>query len=178
MPKHSMSRTKWQELMEYREGVFRRFLLLALAQGEMDFDGFEASDVYVEWYNNLKPVAGHLAPFAARGGEFVKRLAMLVALTCGRLRLQPQDVRAGIAIWEYCNAKLNEVVVPLTGTGKLLAQILKIVGNQECTPQFICRQMRNYESTQGVMKLIQSHVLSGELAEVDGKLKRIYPKGA
>lgn len=174
LPRHSMSRTKWHELLESREATFRDFQSLITQKGEMDFDGYEASDVYVEWYNNLKPIAGHLAPFAARGGEFVIRLGMLVALSRNSLLIQAEDLEAGIAIWDYCNNKLNEVVVPMSGKGKLLAQILKVVGNQEVSDQMVCRLMRNYGPTQEVQQLITSHLMTGELVRVEGKLKRSY----
>lgn len=172
LPRHSMSKQKWRELLLYREEVFEEFLRLVGWEGEMDYADYEASDTYVEWYNNLRPTAGHLAPFAARGGEFVTRLGMLMALSCGRMTLQAQDVRAGIAFWSYCNDKLNEVVVPLSGRGKLLSTILKVVGNQEVTEQFLCRQMRNYEGSMEVRRLIEGLVYSGELVRVGSKIKR------
>lgn len=176
LPRHSMSKAAWKDLTIHREEVAREFQGLVKQTGEADFDGYEAQDVYVEWYNNLKPTAGHLAPFAARGGEFVQRLAILIALSRNSLLLQPEDIKCAITIWTYCNERLNEVVVPLTGKGKLLAQILKIIGNQEMSEQAVCRLMRNYEGTQEVQRLISGLLFSGDLVKIEGHLKRGYPQ--
>jgi hypothetical protein len=177
LPRMSMGKAKLTELADFVRGVEHGFCALLLQSGEADLSGYDAADIATSWYNNLKPVTGHLAPFAARGGEFSLRLAMICALSRKSLVVRPEDIRFGITLWEYCQQKLQDVVVPLTGKGKTIAQILKVIGNDEMTDTSVGHMLRNYDSMSEIQKLINDLLRTGDLTRTqEGKLKRKFEK--
>jgi len=164
LPSLTMNKTSWQKMLAYRQSVYDRFKpLAAAAEGELTFRDFGASDVFVNWCNVYQPLTGHLAPFAARAGEFVLRLAMLFALSAGRMVLQPEDIKSGIALYEYSASHLQQVVVPFTPKGKLLAMVLQAVGTTGLSDVGIRRAMRNFVSASEADGLVSSLLASRDL---------------
>jgi hypothetical protein len=161
-------------LLAKREQVFQRFISMCAGfEGEMSFHDYSGADVYSIWYSVHQPLTGHLAPFSARAGEFVLRLSMLLALSCGRMKMTDVDVRSAIALYEYCEAKLQGVVIPFTPKGKLQNMVLKAVGTETRTPVEIRRAMRNFTTSNEADSLVQSLLASQDLIVMDdGRIKR------
>ena len=157
-----------------RAKVYQRFRQLQdVGAFEMRLDGYAASDAYTFWYNNYQPDTGYLAPFAARAGEFVLRLAMLVALSRGKGIMGAEDIAAATQLYEFSAAKLQDVVVPFTPQGKLLALVLKTVGRDTMKEADIVRGMRNFSTAPTVRVLVNSLIEDGGLVRLDdGSLRR------
>jgi hypothetical protein len=173
--KHELTKGQLVKLIEAREKVAERFCECILtANGEIEFSDYTAIDTYTQWYANHKPVNGHLAPFAARAGEFVLRLSMLIALSAKRNRITDADVKAGIAIYEYAASKLQAVVVPFTVQGKFMASILEAIGDGSLTDKEVMQAMRNFIPAIEVQKYIASLMQSGDLRRrPDGRYERV-----
>src|SRR5271157_3052341 len=91
-PESMMSRSQKRELIISREECFNSMRkIVQYSAGPIKFADFEANDKYGYWYHTQQPETGALSPFSARAGEFVLRLAMLGALSCGRTRVTTQD---------------------------------------------------------------------------------------
>lgn len=173
-PQSSLTPKQWATLRSLRERVFTDFYHCTLhTRGPVAFADYEARDEYSFWYQNYEPETGLLSPFAARAGEMILRLAILVALSAMRGVLVADDIRAAINLYEYTAQKLQEVVVPRTAQGKLLQMVLDAVGGS-ATEDAIMRAMRNSSSAQEVQKLLQSLMLSKEVRYSDGRYHRIH----
>jgi hypothetical protein len=174
-PKLEVSKTTLAKLRYEREELSHEFVHLVLNhKGEIDYGDYEAIDEYAYWYAGHKPANGHLAPFAARAGEFVQRLAMLIAISCDRHEITAVDVKAAIQLYEYCAAKLQDVVVPFTVQGKLLSMVLQSVGQEQLTEVDIMKSMRNFVGAIEVRRLIDSLLASKDLKRLpDGKFERV-----
>jgi hypothetical protein len=140
--------------------------------GKMKFKDYGALDAYTIWYSSHTPASGHLAPFAARAGEFIKRIAMLMAVSRCSNDITETDVEAAIGLYGYCEKKLQNVVVPKTVQGKLLARVLDAVGEQSLSDIEIRQAMRNYVTAQDADRFIQSLLQSRDLIYEDGRYKR------
>jgi hypothetical protein len=176
LPSMALSRTARTELARKRVFMFARFVeLLEMARGlEMEFDGFEAADTYSYWYNSHTPLTGHLAPFAARAGEFVQRMGMLLAISRGKSIITKADILAAIKLHEYSEDRLQQVVVPLSLKGKMLMHVLKALGQTPMTTGEVCRAMRNYATSQEVRQFVESLLISGDIVrDEDGRYRRL-----
>lgn len=174
LAKHELTRQQVAQLLTRRERVAEQFAAAAKMVGEVTFEDYAAVDIFNEWYANLRPINGHLAPFAARAREFVLRLAMLSAISCGRTTIGEQDVQAGIEIYEYCAARLQQVVVPFSIQGKLIAQVLQVIGDQALSPEEIYQAMRNSITAQEVQKLLIGLEMSKDIKRNgQGKIERV-----
>lgn len=160
------------ELATAREKVMYDFVrLVRITEGTIDFEDYEASDVYTEWYNTFIPESGALAPFAARAGAHVLRLSLLVAISCGRNNIGADDVRAGICLYSYATNKLAEVIVPMSPEGKKVSKIFEVIGNLAMSSTEIRRAMRNYMGSSDVDRVLGDLVRDRELI-FDDKLYR------
>lgn len=165
-PKRVYSAAKLRELELRREKAqldFQRIVRCYRGMGSMDFADYTASDVYGYWYQTFTPETGNLAPFAARAGVHVMRLALLSAISCQQADIREEDVAAAIKLYDYAHLKLQEVVVPMSPQGKLLGKVLEAVGDGSVSQMLIRRAMRNYCSSMDADKLLQSLVDSGDL---------------
>lgn len=162
------------ELATAREKVFYDFVrLVRINEGTVDFEDYEASDEYTSWYNTFVPESGALAPFAARAGAHVLRLALLVAISCSRSSIGADDVRAAICLYGYANSRLAEVVVPLSPEGKKVTKVMEAIGNLSMSGTAIRRAMRNYMGSADVDRMLGDLVRDSELIyEADTKLYR------
>jgi hypothetical protein len=173
LPAKALSRTARGRLEAERARAFGDFGDLAGARrGPIDLD-YEATDLYSNWYDSKRPVNNHLAPFAARAGEFVLRLSMLLAVSCRRGVITAEDVRAGIELYTLSERGLQQVVVPLSPQGKLLAKVLEAVG-PGASHVAVRRAMRSYCGSQDVDRMIADLLASKDVIQTpDGKLVRI-----
>lgn len=171
LPGRSLGKAQRAALDSRRLDAFAEFRrILNTHRGRIDFRDYGASDVYGMWYTAHTPANGHLAPFAARAGEMVLRMSVLLALSCGRATILAEDVRAATSLYSYFETKLQSVVVPFTPQGKLIARVLEAVGPTGSTDIQIRRAMRNFCASQETDRIVAGLLLSNDL--------RRNPKGS
>jgi len=173
-PRRHMNDKQRSELATQREKVIYDFIrLIRINEGLIDFEDYDASDTYTEWYNTFLPDSGALAPFAARAGAHVLRLSLLTAISCGRQSITADDVRCATCLYDYATKRLAEVVIPLSPEGKKVTRLLEVIGNMALSGTEIRRAMRNHMGSADVDRLIGDLVRDGELIfESDTKLYR------
>jgi len=174
-PESLLTPKQWAELEVQRQKVFNEFrYLVEQYKGRIPYADYSASDAYTLWYMTHLPETGILSPFAARAGEFVTRMSMLLALSRGHTAMQADDIRAAVKLYKYATAKLQEVIVPFTPVGKLIASVLSVVGSgRAMTDVQIKRAMRNSSTAQEVDKILASLIESRDLVRLDdGRYQR------
>ena len=174
-PADVMTPTQRARLLKRRSECVQEFqsLVEAVQPSTMKFKDYTVQDVYSVWYHTHVPMSGFLAPFAARAGTFILRLAMLIALSCKRMQIQKQDMRAAITMYEYMASKLLNVVVPFTVKGKLMQKIVEAVGAQGISKRGLYRSMKNFITVNEVNSLVDSLKQAGELTETEvGRIVR------
>lgn len=172
-PRRMMTDEQRSQLVTEREKVVYDFnRLIRINEGLIDFEDYEASDAYAEWYNTYVPESGSLAPFAARAGAHVLRLALLMAISCNRQSINGDDVRAAICLYSYANAKLAEVVVPLSPEGKKVTKVMEAIGNLALSGTEIRRAMRNYMGSADVDRMLGDLVRDKELVFEDNLFRK------
>lgn len=172
-PARVLNRKQTEQLEVKKSALYDEFYrCLHAHSGEIDYDGFEAQDVYTTWYATYTAPTGHLAPFAARAGEMVLRLAVLMALSCQHTAIKAEDMRAAIALYEYIANKLQAVVVPFSASGKMLAQVLQLIGPQGMKEEDIYKNMRNVARADEIERILHSLMRSKDIVLVEGKFIR------
>lgn len=173
-PKRVLSPKRRTEIERQRVLACNKFAyLVGMHTGLVDFEDYAASDVYALWYQTQMPETGHLSPFSARAGVHVIRMAMLLAISCGRTSILASDLRCAINMYEYTAKKLQEVVVPMSPQGKLINKVLEAIGDDSVSDVQVRRAMRNYCSASDTDKMIASLISSRDVAVIDGKIKRV-----
>jgi hypothetical protein len=163
-PRRYLNDKQRAELATERERAIYDFVkLVRITEGLIDFEDYEASDCYSEWYSTFLPESGALAPFAARAGAHVLRLSLLVAISRSRDRIDADDVRAGICLYTYATNKLAEVVIPLSPEGKKVTKIMEVLGNMSLSATEIRRAMRNYMGSADVDRVLGDLVRDKEI---------------
>jgi hypothetical protein len=171
-PRRHMSDAQFRELQIERERVGYNFVrLLKTSDGIYDFEDYAASDIYSYWYQTYMPESGALAPFSARAGAHVLRLALLVAISRNADSISANDVEAGITLFRYTSDKLSEIIVPMTPEGKKINKLLEAIGALELDGASIRRTMRNHCSASDVDRMLADLTRDGELV-YDGKKYR------
>jgi len=172
--KSMLSKSGWERIHNERMECHRIFSrIVGQFEGRIQYFDFGASDAYGYWYNTQQPLTGHLAPFSARAGEFVLRLAMLLALSCERDAIEDTDVLSAIELYNLATAKLQSVVVPFSNSGRLVSQVLSCMSDQPRTEVFIRRAMRNVALSQDIDRVLNSLLMSQDIQRLpDGKLIR------
>lgn len=173
-PRRMMTEKQREALEVQRVEVqlgFRR--LLDSQHGLIDFEDYEASDQYAYWYNTFLPDSGALAPFAARAGAHVLRLALLCAISCRRNSITAADVRAGICLHGYAQKKLSEVIIPMSPAGKNLNRLLDLLGDARMSDIELRRAMRNHCGATDTDRMIQDLIKSREVVLEEGKFRRV-----
>lgn len=156
-------------LSRKREQVLSKFKDAASLQGQFRMDSWGAKDVFVPWKTIYKPPAEVADTFASRKDEFVLRLAINLAASCGKMIIDEDHMRAAVGIYEYCMHSLAKVIVPFTIIGKAQAQILHIAGESGATDKEICRALANSYPAQDVLKWINSLEFSEKLVKKEGR---------
>jgi hypothetical protein len=111
---------------------------------------------------------GHMAPFAARAPQHIKRLAMLIAISSWRDSITEADLKSAITIYSYTEQRLQEVIVPSNQIGKILAAVLDAVPPQGATEKQVARACKNLMTPQDAAKHLQGLFMSGDLKYIDG----------
>lgn len=171
-PQKALTSQQRVRLAAKRELVYDEFFRCTRLEGECDYRDYEAMDAYTVWYSTYTPDTGHLAPFAARAGEMILRMAILLAVSCGTRKISAEHLESAIALYEYTASKLQGVVVPMTLDGKMLAQVMQAIG-PGAAEQDVCRAMRNIATSQTTQKLLQSLLMSKDLVLTNGKYHRV-----
>lgn len=172
-PELAMTTKQWVELERLRAQVFNEFYeCLHTTTGNVPFKDYGALDAYSTWYTAHDAVTGHLAPFAARAGEFVLRLSMLLAISRHNPTISAEDIQAAIELHGYCENKLQQVVVPFTQAGKMQNMVLQAVGDGGATDVQIKQAMRNFCTSQDTEKMLQSLLIQKEIKQVGNKYVR------
>lgn len=173
-PETALTKAQQKRLDVLRHTVEESFLhSIAAAGGQLKFRDYGVHDEYSYWYMNHKPVSGTLAPFAARAHEFVKRMAMLFAVSAFRDAIYSEDLAAAISLYAYAESKLQSVVVPYTATGKIMKQILGVIGISEMTEKEILQAMLNTAGSHEVLKYLGGLQMAGVIELRDGRYRRI-----
>jgi energy-coupling factor transporter ATP-binding protein EcfA2 len=174
-----LSKTQWADVEKQRHECLGLFCNAVLNfKGEITYHNPLARDAYSIWYQTQTPMTGALSPFSARAGEFVLRLAMILAISCDRFSITEEDIDSGIRLYDYATAKLQEVVVPFSPQGRLLAKVYEAVGNSPMPDWAIKRALRNYASSQDVERMLQSLLMSKDIILSDGKYIRTRRRDA
>lgn len=140
--------------------------------GPIPLESYDVADTFAYWYMNQKPEIGYLAPFVERSREIVLRLSTLLALSCGRSVIKNEDVSSAIALYHAATIRLKTVVVPMSVDGKLLLAVLRTLGRGSMTREELYSAMSSIATDKRIDLLVDSHLRSGALTLVDGKLKR------
>ena len=169
-PSMSISLSAQRETALRRERVWEGFLeVVGFHQGAVRFADYATADFWAKWYNQHNPGSGLLAPFAARAPEFVKRLAMLTALSSKRDAITESDLHAAITMYSYAEQKLQEVVVPTTQIGKILTSVLDCIPPQGATAMEVKQMMRTQATSQDVIKYLDSLLQSWDIVLHEGR---------
>lgn len=173
LPKRMLKPAKQRALEIERDRIARDFAFAVSANsGPITFADYAAEDAYSAWYQSYMPETGALAPFAARAGEYVLRMSMILAASANRGAMEAGDVECAIKLHAYSVQKLQQVVVPMSPQGKLIAKVLEIIGSDELSDVQVKRGMRNYCSSQDTIKILESLMQSRDISYVDGKYRR------
>ncbi len=163
-PDTALTKRQKLDIDNARAGVYQEFFhCVETARGNIGFRDFGVSDLYELWYLERKAASGQLAPFAARAPEFVKRLAMLLAVSAHRESIYEGDILAAIRLYQHCEAKLQDVVVPYTPQGRLIKMILDTIGRETLSQTQVIRAMQNTVGAQEVQKHLQGLQLAGSI---------------
>ena len=173
-PRRMMTERQRENLNVERIRVQLEFArLLKVPEGLIDFKDYEASDQYSYWYNTFLPDSGALAPFAARAGAHVLRLALLCAVSRRQSAISAEDIRAGICLHAYAQKKLAEVIIPMSPAGKNLNRLLDLLGDARMSDIELRRAMRNHCGASDTDRMISDLVKSREVVLDDGKFRRV-----
>jgi hypothetical protein len=172
-PRKHMSEKQRSALDQHRTVMQYEFhRLMRMSEGPVDFEDYDASDTYEYWYQTYQPDTGALAPFAARAGAHILRMALLLAVSCGRDSIRVDDVLCAIQLYMYTATKLQEVIVPMSPQGKLLMKVLDIIGEQGMSDVQIRRAMRNHCGADDTDRIINNLLKSKEIRIADGIFHR------
>lgn len=174
LPEQSIDRATKLRLDRMRKACFDEFMSLLLnAPGACSFGDYGVADIYTYWYSTRKPISGHLEPFSQRAGEYVLRLSLLLALSCGRSAIIEDDIHAAIKLYEYTEQSIQRVVVPMTPKGKLLQKVMELVSAQPVSQTTIRRAMRNYVTSREADEFVESLIASKEIMRLAGDNKLV-----
>lgn len=152
-------------VQDIREGAIATFPdLVANTAGEITWADYSVADAYAEWYNHYQPSTGHMAPFAARAPQHIKRLAMLVAVSSRRDAITEDDLKSSITMYTYVDERLQDVIVPSTPIGKLIAAVLAAIPPNGAKESTIARSCKNIMMAQDVSRHLQGLMASKDVS--------------
>lgn len=175
LPKRLLGPDGLAKLEARKQELFRNFQkCVEFHSGEIDLNP-EAEEVFCKWAENYEPESPALAAFGERSREFTMRLAILLALSCREHSISAEVMKAAINLYEYSQARLSEVVIPLTLPGKLHKQILAFI---EKNPEGVTRVevrslMLNTLTANDTDKIVTSLLACEKIQERDGKLFKV-----
>lgn len=147
--------------------------LFTVHEGNIDYEDYDAAECYAKWYNSYKPASGYLAPFAARAGELILRLSMLLAISGRRNAISAEDITSAITLYTYIASRLDRIIVTTNPQGKLAALVLATVGSEGLRPGEIVKKLRAQAGYAEIEKHLEGLIYSGDLIVEDGKVKRV-----
>lgn len=175
-PGMALSAKGHRVVQDIRAGAITAFPeLLNFHAGPIGWEDFAVADAYADWYNHYQPEMGHMAPFAARAPQHIKRLAMLVAISSRRNSITEADLRAAITMYSYVDDRLQEVIVPSNQVGKLIAAVLEAIPPQGASEKQICRACKNLMTAQDTARHLQGLMMSGDVKYIqsEGKFMKV-----
>lgn len=172
---HRLLNPKTKAALEVRRAkVFEEFgQLFDFHEGNMDYEDYDAAECYSRWYNAYTPDTGYLAPFAARAGELILRLSMLLAISSRRSSISKEDISSGITLYTFIASRLGRIVVPTNQQGKLSELIRTSITHEGLKPGEIVNLLRAQASHTEIEKHIESLIYAGIVKIEDGKLKAV-----
>lgn len=154
-----------------RTQVFDSFSrLFEVPEGNMDYEDYDAAECYAKWYNAYQPDTGYLAPFAARAGELVLRLSMLLAISSRSLGIRREDITCAIELYTYIASRLGRIVVATNQQGKMAGMVQQSVGMSGMSPGAIARGLKAQINYAEVEKHLEGLLYSGELESGTGTI--------
>lgn len=157
-----------------REKVFQEFgQLFTVHEGNMDYEDHYASETYSRWYNAYQPDTGYLAPFAARAGELILRLSMLLAISSRRSSISAEDVTSGITLYTYIASRLGRIVVATNQQGKVGELVRSSVTSEGLGPGGIVDLLRSQAPYVDIEKHLEGLIYAGRLSTTEGSIKKV-----
>lgn len=172
---HRLLSARNRDLLERKRGVvLAEFAdLFTCHEGNIDYEDYDAAEIYAKWYNGYKPASGYLAPFAARAGELVLRLSMLLAISGTRTSISKADIESAITLYTFIASRLDRIVVATNPQGKLAAMVLGCITEAGVRPGEIVKKLRSMASYVEIEKHIEGLIYSGDVIVESGVLKRV-----
>lgn len=172
----ALSKNEWKKALEIRDEAYAEFKhIIAAAAGPVEFADFGVRDTYSSWYLSHAAPNNHLAPFAARAPEMVKRMAMIIALSSFRSNISEADLKAAITMYGYAEQKLAEVVIPKSLVGKMLMLVQTSIPSFGASQQEVYAAVKNFMTALEADKYLASLIQSGDVEYREGKF---FPLGA
>ncbi len=176
-PHRHMNAWNRKELEERRRKSAEEFVSLILkafhsATSPIDYADHEAADAYELWYMGYNPATGLLSPFAARAGEMILRISIILAVSCGRYEITAEDISCAIGLYTYTAERLGEIVTPVSAAGKILSTVLETIPSEGISRQGIYKALRTVATAQEIAKALVSLVMAGEIYEQDKLVQR------
>lgn len=172
-PNRMLNAAQTAELTEKRDNVKNAFTRIGITSGVLDFEDDEAASRYKNWYDQAFAPTGSLAPFYARAGEMILRIAMLFAVSCGRMYITEEDVDGAIALYTYLCSKFRNITVAVTPAGKMLQAVLEAITYEGTSTLNLFRNLNNLTTVSELQKQINSLVSSGQVRLEDNIAYRI-----
>jgi hypothetical protein len=162
-----------EALDQKRIKVFAEFAeLFEIHQGNIDYEDYDAAEEYAKWYNGYKPASGYLAPFAARAGELILRLSMLLAISGRRGSISKEDIRSAITLYTFIASRLDRIVVATNPQGRLAQMVLDSIPQEGLSPGVLSKKLRSIASFVEIERQVEGLVYSGALSVENGVVTR------
>jgi hypothetical protein len=171
-PRLAISAADSKELEERREHVKNAFTQIGSMVGEVIEESL-ASSRYQHWYDTHLAPTGSVAPFYARAGEMILRMAMLFAVSCGRLDMYEEDVDGAVKLYDYFRHKFSDITVATTTAGKLLQAVRDAITFDGVDKTALFRELSRMATVSEIQRQIQSLVQSGQVLVDDDTIIRI-----
>lgn len=163
-PHRFLGARKMKEVLALRDELYAEFpKLLAAHSGAMDYADYDAADTYAAWYNQYEPETGYLAPFAARAGEMILRMAMLLAISCKTAGITQEHIESAITLYEYIASRLGTIMVPTSIQGRLANMVLTSLPPEGLTMEELAQSLRTQAVNTDLDKLIDSLFFAGSV---------------
>jgi hypothetical protein len=159
-PHRILSAKVKRELDERRERVFKEFTgLCNVEPGNFDYEDYDAAEAYARWYNAHQPESGNLAPFAARAGEFILRLSILISVSCKRRSISVEDINSAISLYTPIYKRLGRIVAMSTPHGKSEQLVYDCIGEKPTNLKEVSDKLRRQLSLKAIAEHIEDLVV-------------------
>lgn len=159
---------------------FNEMIGLALSKATADPEGvpityedYDAVEEFDRWYEGHNPDTGLLSPFAARAGEMILRLSIILAISRGKYEISKIDIASAIKLYSYQAKRLGEIVAPSTPAGKMLMSVMDVIPPQGIPEVGIFQALRRVASVPEIRKCLQSLTDSRDVVLLEGRYRRV-----